>query len=134
MSRQQPCGRAEAVNRLRVARTYLEMAQLAAAAPGAEAVTVAAGNVVLAAIAAADAICCSRLGRRHRGQRHDDAAALLEEVEPGGRRLAADLRRILSEKDAAHYGLDMLSRARWSTLERCATRLVDAAAAFVTRG
>lgn len=116
-----------------MAKAYLEMANVAAVEERPETFTVAAGNAVLAAIAASDAICCSRLGRRHRGQRHDDAAALLEEVEPGGKKLAADFRRLLSDKDAAHYGVDLLSKERLSTLLRCASRLVDAAVELVGR-
>lgn len=44
---------------------------------------VAAGNAVLAAIAASHAVCCRLLGERSRGQDHRDAIALLEQVRFG---------------------------------------------------
>jgi hypothetical protein len=46
---------------------------------------VAAGNAVLAAIAASNALCCRLLGERSRGQDHRDAVALLEQVRFGTR-------------------------------------------------
>jgi hypothetical protein len=55
MTRQAPCGPPEASRRSRLARTYLDVAEGAAAQGGEEARNVAAGNAVLAAIAAADA-------------------------------------------------------------------------------
>jgi hypothetical protein len=54
---------------------------------------------------AADAACCKALGRRFRGQDHRQAVELLEEVMPDGRAAATTLRRLLSLKDEAHYGL-----------------------------
>jgi hypothetical protein len=49
---------------------------------------VAAGLAVLAGVAASDAICCVRLGKRHRGEDHRGAATLLAEAVPDGRKLA----------------------------------------------
>ncbi|MHB8661983.1 MAG: hypothetical protein ACYDH6_04775 [Acidimicrobiales bacterium] len=63
MTRQPACGPADARLRAKVARAYLDVAETAAEERVDEARNVAAGNAVLAAIAAADAICCIRLGR-----------------------------------------------------------------------
>jgi hypothetical protein len=65
----------------------------------------AAALAVLAGIAASDAACCAALGRRSRGQDHLQAVDLVEQVAPGGARAAKALRRLLSLKDEAHYGL-----------------------------
>jgi hypothetical protein len=87
MSREQQCTAADAVKRLRMARMYLDVAELAAEESEPEALTVAAGNAVLAAIAASDALCCARLGKRHRGDNHAEATALLARIAPGGKAL-----------------------------------------------
>lgn len=68
---------------------YLDLTQVAAAESGDEARNVAAGNAVLAGIAASDAICCVRLNKRHRGQDHQGAVALLGLIRPHGPMLAA---------------------------------------------
>jgi hypothetical protein len=70
-----------------------------------ELASVAAGLAVLAGIAASDAICCARLGQRHRGEDHRGAAALLAEAAPDGKTLANTLLRLLDVKDEAHYGV-----------------------------
>jgi hypothetical protein len=102
VTRQAPCGPTEAARKARLARAYLDLADQAAAGDGAEARTVAAGNAVLAAIAASDALTCLRLGRHSRGQAHQEAATLLRTVRPDGTRLAKDLSVALGVKDAAH--------------------------------
>lgn len=134
MSRQPPCGPAEARKRAKVARTYLEMAELAAGGPGDEARNVAAGNAVLAGIAAADAICCSRLGQRPRGQDHREAVNVLNTVNPNGRRYAGDLSTLLAVKDAAHYGDQYITVAKLKATLRAAQRLVEAAEELIATG
>ena len=138
MSRQAPCGPAEATRKARLARAYLDQAEQAAAGDNDEARTVAAGdndeartvaagNAVLAAIAASDALTCLRLGRHSRGQGHTEAAALLRTIRPGGARHAKDLATALGVKDAAHYGSVFISAAALKSTLRAATRLVEAA-------
>lgn len=127
MSRQPACGPAEARKRARVARTYLDMAVLAAAGPGDEVRNVAAGNAVLAGIAASDALCCIRLGKRPRGQSHRDAVDMLQAISPGGRRYAADLATLLGAKEASHYGETFITVEKLGATMRAAQRLVDAA-------
>jgi ribose transport system permease protein len=88
---------------------------------------------VLAAIAASDAICCMRLGKRHRGQDHIGAVALLKSVKPDGSTYAKDLQAALSVKDPAHYGENFISDAKLRATMRAATRLVQAAEAALVR-
>jgi hypothetical protein len=127
MTRQPPCGPAEAARRARMARLYLDLAEQAAAMGGDEARNVAAGNAVLAAVAAADALCCLRLGRYSRGQAHHEAAALLRTITPNGAKLARDLTAVLDVKDPAHYGTVFLAATTVKSVLRGATRLLEAA-------
>jgi hypothetical protein len=133
MGRQADCGLSEARARLQVARLYLELAQMTAEDDAAEARNVAAGNAVLAGIAASDAVCCLSLGRRHRGQDHRGAVDLVRRIQPRGERLASDLSSVLSIKDSAHYGDQLVTSARLRTILRAAARLVDAARDAVSR-
>ncbi len=132
MSRQSPCGAAEARNRLKVARAYLEVASLAAEELIEEARNVAAGNAVLAAVAASDAICCARLGKRHRGQDHQGAVGVLRLVRPDGGKHAADLAAVLTIKDSAHYGDHFIGDSKLKATLRATARLVEAAAVIVS--
>ena len=132
MSRQAPCGPAEATRKARLARAYLDQAELSAAGHNDEARTVAAGNAVLAAIAASDALTCLRLGRHSRGQSHTEAATLVRTIRPDGARLAKDLTTALGVKDAAHYGSVFVSAAALKSTLRAATRLVEAAETATT--
>jgi hypothetical protein len=88
---------------------------------------VAAGLSVLAGIAASDAICCVRLGKRYRGEDHRGAAALLEAAIPDGKTLAATLTRLLDVKDAAHYGAKLVERRTATYAVRWAARLIERA-------
>ncbi|HLJ08627.1 MAG TPA: hypothetical protein VKX24_08825 [Acidimicrobiia bacterium] len=127
MTRQAPCGPADAARKARLARAYLDQAEQAATGASDEARTVAAGNAVLAAIAASDALTCLRLGRHSRGQDHAHAAAVLRTIRPDGARHARDLTTVLGVKDAAHYGSVFVSAAALKSTLRAAGRLVDAA-------
>jgi len=132
VSRQAPCGPGEATRKARLARAYLDLADQAAQQNSDEARNVAAGNAVLAAIAASDALTCLRLGRHSRGQGHTEAAALLRTIRPDGARLAKDLTTALGVKDAAHYGTVFVSAATLKTTLRAAGRLVEAAETATT--
>jgi hypothetical protein len=68
MTRQAPCGPAEAARKARLARAYLDLAEQVVAQESDEARNVAAGNAVLAAIAASDGLTCLRLGRHSRAR------------------------------------------------------------------
>jgi hypothetical protein len=72
------CSAAEGKSRYRTARAYLDVAELVLDERDRdEHLNVAAGLAVLAGIAAADSICCTRLGRLHRGDDHRGAIELL---------------------------------------------------------
>ena len=129
MSREAPCGPAEARRRVRMARTYLDVSEQAELLESDEGRNVAAGNAVLAAIAAADGLCCLRLGRHARGQAHQEATALLRTIRPDGPALAKDLATALGVKDAAHYGTVFVSPTVLRSTLRATTRLVSAAEA-----
>src|SRR5687767_2237919 len=84
MTRQAPCGPAEAARKARLARAYLDLAEMTAGQEGDENRNVAAGNAVLAAIAASDALTCLHLGRHSRGVGHQEATTLLRAIKPDG--------------------------------------------------
>jgi hypothetical protein len=121
--RVQTCTRADAVVRLGHARLYLEVATTVIGVEGDEDATVATGNAVLAAIAAADAICCSSTGSRYRGQDHARAAEVLERA-TGDKRLGTLLRDVVTLKDLGHYGLGNVVVSRAKAAVRKAGQLV----------
>ncbi|MGN6203243.1 MAG: hypothetical protein ACTHNY_12695 [Solirubrobacterales bacterium] len=105
-ARTEVCSVAQARKRLEHARKFLEVAELIAGeGDDVEYASAAAALAVLAGIAAADAACCAALGRRSRGQNHLQAIDLVEQIAPDGARAAKALRRLLSLKDEAQYGL-----------------------------
>ncbi|MGC2373516.1 MAG: hypothetical protein WA484_06555 [Solirubrobacteraceae bacterium] len=124
--RTQVCGRPQATARLAHARKFLDAADLIATDIDADEAnaSVAASLAVLAGIAAADAACCARLGRRSRSQDHHDAERLLTEVVPGGRDAAKELRRLLDLKDTAQYGVMHVSTTELPAALRRARSLV----------
>ena len=114
---------AEGRGRLRVAATYLEVAELIEVEDGA-AINVCVGVAVLAGIAAADAICSAGLGERHAGADHRGAARLLGRVD---RSLARQLSELVEMKARSHYGADLLTPRDRARALRCARALVAAA-------
>ena len=129
-----PGGFIEARARLRTAEAYLQSAELALKEVARqEFTTVAAGNAVLAGIAANDSICCSRLGRMHRGDDHRAAAQLLGQATPDGKALAVTLSRLLELKDAAHYSATLISNRRAADAIKWAHKLVERARVEVER-
>lgn len=132
--RSSPCGTEEARRRVEQAAAYLLAAELAAGEPGAAWPNVAAGNAVLAGIAASDAVCCFRLGERHRGENHREALTILARATPDGGRLAQTLERLLGIKDQSHYGADLVSPERARSAIRQAGRLLARARDELERG
>lgn len=124
--RVQRCGRPQATTRLAHARKFLDAAELIATDTDDDAanVSVAASLAVLAGIAASDAACCARLGRRSRSQDHHDAERLLAEIASGGRDAAKELRRLLDVRDTAQYGVVHLSASELRSALRRAQALV----------
>jgi hypothetical protein len=139
--RRRPCSAADARSRRDQAKAYLDTAKLVRSESGKPDDVnfdhVAAGNAVLAAIAAADAITCRLLGERSRGQDHRQAIDLLGQVRFGtgtpvdqakrARGLASALAVALDLKDDSHYGTLMVSGGQLQRLIRAAEKLVAAA-------
>lgn len=126
--RMQDCSPAEARGRLAKARKFVEVGELVqeiAEQGDEESASVSAALFVLAGIAAADAACCHALGRRSRAQDHHDAEALVSELTPDGPRAAANLRRLLSLKDEAHYGFYAVGGGKLRASMRQAQAVVD---------
>lgn len=133
-TRTQPCSATQARTRLEHARKFLDVAELVAGEGGeVEYTSAAAALAVLAGIAASDAACCAALGRRSRGQDHRQAVGLVEQVAPGGAQAANGLRRLLSLKDEAHYGLFDVSGQDLQAALRQTRALVEFAAEVVRR-
>jgi hypothetical protein len=125
-SRKSGCSNSQARTRLGHAERYLEVAQTVLNDEAGAEATVATGNAVLAGIAAADAICCSTVGKRYRGADHRAAADYLEAV-TGHRELGQALRDLADYKDQAHYGLDNVRTIRAKAAIRRAKKLTVAA-------
>ena len=130
MSRQAACGPGEARERRQYAEQQLALAEVGEPWPTAVERKASGSCAVLAGIAAADAICCQRLGRRSRGQDHRTAADLLRRVTPEGEHLGKDLDTVLADKDAMQYGTALVTATRHLRLLRATRRLVHAARAI----
>jgi len=115
------------MQRLRFARAYLEAADFILVDDRDEFCSVAVGNAILAAIAAADAMCCKGLGKVTRGEDHRQAAELLESSSVDGPRYKRLLLRRLDMKDAAHYGFEGFSKADAKKAVKLARELVTGA-------
>ncbi|MDN5790242.1 MAG: hypothetical protein L0H25_05145 [Micrococcales bacterium] len=102
------CSPAESRARRDQARAFLDVAELVLTEDRREA-HVAAALAVLAGVAAADAICGFSLGKWSRGQDHAQAASLLGEVSLKDLTLPSKLRRLLADKDAAHYSSSLIT-------------------------
>lgn len=91
---------------------------------------VAAALSVLAGIAATDAICGLNLGKWSRGQDHKQAVDLLGEVALRDTTLPTKLRRLLADKDAAHYSPKLITVEKATGMVRQATALMAEADAL----
>jgi hypothetical protein len=77
-----------------------------------------------AGIAAADVICCARLGAYAAGESHSEAVALLEKAEPG---MAKHLRTLLGLKSKVAYTHQPVTAGERTKASRAASHLVEAA-------
>lgn len=127
------CTIREARQRLVTAVAYLEVAELILVDERSEFAGVAAGNAVLAGIAAADAICGKGLKKCFRGEDHRQAADLLDEAFFDGPKCKKTLLRLLDLKDAAHYGFQDFSRVSAQKAVKLAKVLVGSAEDFFQR-
>jgi hypothetical protein len=130
------CTPAEAKKRSAIAMAYLEAAEsILNERPDLkeENLSVAAGNAVLAGIAASDAICGQRLRKVHHGDDHRGAIDLLRTAVPDGKQLSTKLGRLLDMKDEAHYGIYFVSARKASDAVKAARILVGRAQTEVQR-
>lgn len=126
IDRTKVCDAATRSGRLTKARQFLDAARTIETLAD-EAVDVADVYVTLcvhAGIAAADVICCARLGRYSRGDDHGSAVELLDRASPAD---AKHLRVLLSMKTKAGYTAIPVSGSEHTRAGRAAAALVDAA-------
>lgn len=120
------CDAAVRAGRLAKARQFLDAADLIESLAD-DAIDVADAYVTLcvhAGIAAADVICCARLGRHARGDDHGSAVELLEQANPD---VAKHLRSLLAMKTKAGYTAIPVSGSERTRAGRAAHSLVEAA-------
>lgn len=121
------CGPVDADTRLRQAEAFVWTAELCLSDsdnPELPLAGTAGALAVLGGVAAADAACCAKLGRRYRGQDHRQAVELVATVQPAGAALAKDLGRLLELKDKVHYGAVVVGQAEARTAVSQARRMV----------
>ncbi len=104
--RSKDCTTSNAGARLKQAESFADLARLTSPASnsGPER-SAAVSNAVLSGIAAADVICCVRLGRHASGDNHREAVLLLRDAGDVGREAADALAALLGLKRKAHYGV-----------------------------
>lgn len=118
--RTKPCSARVRRGRMNKAEEFLEHAQVA----GADAPDTCVSLAVLAGIAAADVICCIRMGEHAAGDDHQRAVVLLKQANAGA---ATQLNRLLAQKSRAGYSdLAMTPRQAEQAL-RAAAALVELA-------
>lgn len=118
------CGRKSAQDRLDVAREYQELAHSKSNLETGAVRNAMAGNAILAGIAAADAICCIRLGERSTSSDHSDAVLLLAKVNS---ELAQKLSTLIGSKPTSHYGENFIGIETLKSCLRAMDQLVLAA-------
>ena len=118
------CGKGTAQSRLNIAREYQDLAHSKSDAETGAVRNAVAGNAVLAGIAAADAICCIRLGERSTSPDHADAVALLTKVDP---KLAQKLATLIGSKPISHYGENFVGIETLKSCLRAMDQLILAA-------
>lgn len=82
---------------------------------------------VHAGIAAADVICCAKLGMHHSGDNHNEAVALLGSVDKAA---AKQLKALLDMKTRSGYSPALTSAADQKRAGRAAAALVATASSF----
>jgi hypothetical protein len=134
-NRTQACGAPQARQRLRQAQSFLEVAEFTADVNdlSLEYASVAAPVAILPGIAAADAACCQELGKRSRSDDHHHAETLIQQITPGGKRAASQLRQLLNLKDTAHYGFISITAPEIKRSLRQARHLVEFAETILQR-
>ena len=124
MARTRTCTAAERRGRLLKARQFLRAADRMAEDGTKDIADAYITLCIHAGIAAADVVCCARLGEHASGEHHGEAVALLGKVD---RSLAKDLSALLSMKTAVGYGATGSSATDAKRAGRSVRRLVEAA-------
>lgn len=112
--------RSECEQHLRKAQEYLRSARIACDARSADA---CAGNAILAAINAADAVAGILLGERWQGP-HEGAAQHVARAGEAGASVARQLRRVIRWKTRAHHDAMPMPAGESVNLLRAADRAV----------
>ena len=127
-SRTRRCDKATRAGRLRKAEQFADAYGLVRDFAGEDGeLDVADAAVTLAVhagIAAADVICCARLGKYAQGDNHGEALALLRSAAPDVER---DLSTLLTMKTRAGYSADPANRDMLVRAGRAMNRLMDEA-------
>lgn len=116
--------RAEIPDRLAIADGYARVARAEWEGDHTASRTIAAGNAVLSAIAAADAICMSVLGVRSASTNHSDAVALVGQIDL---QASKDLAILIGDKSQSHYGATEIDRGTLVRMMRSMERLLQTA-------
>lgn len=120
--RTKKCTSRVTAGRLAKAEEFLDNAELLADDAGRR--NAAASLFVEAGIAAADVLCCRRLGEHAQGQDHNDAVSLLGRVDTD---LAKHLRTLLTNKSQISYSAQVLAASEFKKVQRAAVQLAQAA-------
>lgn len=126
MGRVQECNAAARAGRLAKARQFADAAEVVLTLAG-EATDVADAFVTLAVhsgIAAADVICCARLGHMSASQKHQDAVGLLAQAD---QQSAKHLQVLLTMKTKAGYSYTPVSAEDRVRAERAMHALLTTA-------
>jgi hypothetical protein len=126
-SRTKSCAERVRKGRLAKANEFLDAALLVED----EMANAAVNLYVLAGIAAADAICCTRLGKHAIGENHAEAILLLKQAD---REVEQHLRNLLNLKSKAAYAETSATVAERKRVRRSAEALVEAARRTSTTG
>jgi hypothetical protein len=119
------CTPAIRAGRLVKAQQFHQAADLlSAAADDSEVVDACVMLSVHAGIAAADVICCAKLGEHHRGDDHHGAVALLGKADKAA---AKNLKVLLDLKSRSGYGAALTSTTDRKRAGRAAAALVRSA-------
>ena len=122
---EKPCSAEMRAGRLAKAKQFLQAAELIEPSEADDIADAYVTMCVHAGIAAADVICCARLGRHHQGDNHTEAVALLKKA--GATDEAKRLATLLSLKSKAGYTHLPSSSADVKKAGRSAKELVEAA-------
>jgi len=126
MARTRVCDEATRRGRLTKATTFLEQGEiiLLLAEEERDVADAVVTLLVHAGIAAADVICCARLGEHAHGESHAEAIGLLERADPGA---VKHLKVLLALKTQAGYSALRTTPSNLKRARRSAAHLVEAA-------